>query len=197
MELVTSSSSGISSKFFGLEIHRTKGARSYPHRQEPAVIEKFEEIWGTKELLVSFGTFRGLQTEPQSNAPSVDGVSTFIPTPRDASDKVRQPWAHVDQSPLVKDLYCVQGVVNLLPNGPDDGGLMLLKGSCALYSDLFNDFEKAGKVPEGGWNKKDRHDHSPEQVDWLKERGCEWIKICCEPGDLLLWDSVRCFQAYL
>lgn len=26
-------------------------------------------------------------------------------------------------------------------------------------------------------------------LDWLKERGFEWVKVCCEPGDLVLWDS--------
>lgn len=21
------------------------------------------------------------------------------------------------------------------------------------------------------------------------DHGCEWVKVCCEPGDLILWDS--------
>lgn len=26
-------------------------------------------------------------------------------------------------------------------------------------------------------------------MQWLSDHGCEWIKVCAEPGDLLLWDS--------
>jgi hypothetical protein len=78
--------------------------------------------------------------------------------------------------------------VNLAPNGPEDGGLMLLKGSMELYAELFAAFED--RKPERGWNTRDRHDHTDEQIQWLVDRGCTWEKICAEPGDLLLWDSV-------
>lgn len=62
---------------------------------------------------------------------------------------VFKPWAHVDQSPYNRDLYCVQGIMNLLPNGPEDGGLMLLKGSPALYGELFDAFDDM--KPARGW----------------------------------------------
>ncbi|GFZ49267.1 hypothetical protein JCM24511_07386 [Saitozyma sp. JCM 24511] len=140
-------------------------------KQEPALIEKFEQIWGTKELLVSF-----------------DGMNVSIPViGRSEDDDVFKPWAHVDQSPLIPDLYCVQGIMNLVPNGPDDGGLMVLKGSAALYSQLFDAFDDV--KPERGWNKIDRHNHTPEQLQWFYDNGCEWHKVCAQPGDLLLWDS--------
>lgn len=103
-------------------------------------------------------------------------------------DDVFKPWAHVDQSPLIPELYCVQGIMNLVPNGPDDGGLMVLKGSAALYSQLFDAFDDV--KPERGWNKIDRHNHTPEQLQWFYDNGCEWHKVCAQPGDLLLWDSV-------
>jgi hypothetical protein len=101
---------------------------------------------------------------------------------------VFKPWAHVDQSPLQKELYCVQGIMNLLPNGPKDGGLMVLKGSSKLYAELFEAFDDV--KPLDGWNTIDRHDHTPEQIEWLLQHGCVWEKVCAEPGDLLLWDSV-------
>jgi hypothetical protein len=101
---------------------------------------------------------------------------------------VFKPWAHVDQSPNVRDLYCVQGIMNLVPNGPKDGGLMVLKGSSALYGDLFDAFDDV--KPERGWNTRDRHDYTPEQLQWFIDHGCEWHKVCAQPGDLLLWDSV-------
>lgn len=30
---------------------------------------------------------------------------------------------------------------------------------------------------------------SEDQEDWFIERGCKWVKVCCRPGDLILWDS--------
>ena len=30
---------------------------------------------------------------------------------------------------------------------------------------------------------------TPSGMKWLEAHGCEWVKICAEPGDLLLWDS--------
>lgn len=64
----------------------------------------------------------------------------------------------------------------------------VLKGSSALYKELFDAFDD--QKPEGGWNKRDRHDHTPEQIQWLLDHGCEYYKVTAEPGDLLLWDSV-------
>lgn len=26
-------------------------------------------------------------------------------------------------------------------------------------------------------------------MQWLEEKGCEWVKVCADPGDLLVWDS--------
>lgn len=28
-----------------------------------------------------------------------------------------------------------------------------------------------------------------EEVQWFKDRGCEIVKVCVDPGDLILWDS--------
>jgi ectoine hydroxylase-related dioxygenase (phytanoyl-CoA dioxygenase family) len=30
---------------------------------------------------------------------------------------------------------------------------------------------------------------SEEHVKWFEDRGCELIKICVDPGDMVLWDS--------
>lgn len=26
-------------------------------------------------------------------------------------------------------------------------------------------------------------------MKWLEEKGCKWVKVCADPGDLLVWDS--------
>ncbi|ORX40001.1 hypothetical protein BD324DRAFT_679068 [Kockovaella imperatae] len=136
-------------------------------KQDPAVVNVFAEIWGTDELVVSY-----------------DGFNFSLPLP-DRPEEDFKAWAHVDQSPLVTGFHCLQGIVNILPNGPEDGGLMVLKGSSALYKELWRAFDEH----IGGWNKHDRHDHTPEQIQWLLDHGCEWHKVCADPGDLLLWDS--------
>lgn len=97
------------------------------------------------------------------------------------------PWAHVDQSPLRTNFQCVQGIVNLLPNGPDDGGLMVLSGSSVLYSQLWQHFDhKKGD----GWNPWEQQFLDEDMCQWLESEGCKWVKVCAQPGDLLLWDSV-------
>lgn len=37
--------------------------------------------------------------------------------------------------------------------------------------------------------KRDHLRWTDEQLQWYKDRGCEWVKPCLEPGDFILWDS--------
>ena len=118
-----------------------------------------------------------------------DGVNLSVPeATRAQKDPIFAPWPHVDQSPFRTNLQCVQGVVNLLPNGPQDGGLTVLEGSNKLYSDLWKHFDH--KKGDKGWNTWEQQYLDEEMSQWLEDMGCKWVKVCCEPGDLLLWDSV-------
>ncbi|CAK7200160.1 hypothetical protein SEUCBS139899_002851 [Sporothrix eucalyptigena] len=140
-------------------------------RSEPALVDVFSKIWGTDELLVSF-----------------DGLNLSVPdSAREPTDAVFAPWAHVDQSPYRTNLQCVQGVLNLLPNGPQDGGLTVLEGSHALYSQLWQHFDHKKGVD--GWNKFEQQNLDAEMSQWLEDQGCRWVKVCAQPGDLLLWES--------
>ncbi|BAE58920.1 hypothetical protein F9C07_2281598 [Aspergillus flavus] len=141
-------------------------------RTEPAIIEIFEKLWETKELLCSF-----------------DGINISLPRRKDLN---WSPWPHCDQNPNRKGMQAVQGLINFAPNGPKDGGLMLMKGSAKLFDEFFA-------------QKRDQYDHEdappPElkymdlflfhekDVKWFEERGCELIKVNLEPGDFVLWDS--------
>ncbi|KAH7398788.1 hypothetical protein DE146DRAFT_504849 [Phaeosphaeria sp. MPI-PUGE-AT-0046c] len=136
-------------------------------RTEPGVIDAFEKLWGTRDLLVSF-----------------DGMNLTLPS---ADLKPSTPWPHVDQNPKRKGMQCVQGILNLAPNGPDDGGLVVLKGSHNANETFFKLHpESAGA---GTWGSMDWHGFNEKEVEWFKNRGCEEIKVCAEPGDLILWDS--------
>jgi len=145
-------------------------------RQEPKILEVFEKVWGTNELLVSF-----------------DGANISIPLDMQKEEyaPIAKPWPHVDQSPLRPNFYCVQGIANLAPSGPKDGGLTVLKGSSALYTEFFKEHE-ATDMPADGWSYIDKFMYNDRHMEWFYARGCEWVKPVAQPGDLLLWDSRTC-----
>lgn len=120
-----------------------------------------------------------------------DGANFSIPLPKEEIQNGGAPWPHVDQSPLKRELNCVQGIMNLAPNGPTDGGLMVLSGSFPLYKQFFE--EHAHEEPEGGWPKIDSYHHTPSQLQWFYDRGCEWKHVDAGAGDVILWDS-RCIH---
>lgn len=97
------------------------------------------------------------------------------------------PWPHVDQNPNRKGMQCVQGILNLAPNGPEDGGLVVLKGSHKLNELFFKTHPETKGA--GTWGSMDWHGFDEEEVLWFKQRGCEVMKVCANPGDLILWDS--------
>lgn len=136
-------------------------------KSEPGVREIFATIWGTDKLTVSY-----------------DGGTLAVPTP-DEEDHGKVPWPHSDQSAYRPWAHCIQGLLNLLPNGPDDGGLMVMTGTSALFEQYF----KEHKEPEGGWIKRDSFRWDDETLQWFKDRGCEWVKPSMDPGDFIIWDS--------
>lgn len=64
----------------------------------------------------------------------------------------------------------------------------MFEGSSALYTELWKHFDH--KKGETGWNTEAFQFIDDEMSQWLESKGCKWIKVCAEPGDLLLWDSV-------
>lgn len=107
-----------------------------------------------------------------------------LPQPERADVK---PWPHIDQSPKRKGLVCAQGIINFAPNGPQDGGLVVVRGSHNLIAEYF---KKHGMPPEPRtWGPEDYFSFIAEEVDWFKEAGCEVVKVCADPGDLIIWDS--------
>ena len=87
-----------------------------------------------------------------------------------ADTKPSELWPHFDQSPDRKGMQSVQDILNLTPNGPEDGGLMVVKGSHKL-SELF--FK------------------THPEVTWFESEGrdCELLRVCAQPGDLIFRDS--------
>ncbi|KAL2851668.1 hypothetical protein BJX68DRAFT_254690 [Aspergillus pseudodeflectus] len=136
-------------------------------RQEPGVIDAFEKVYDTEDLIVSF-----------------DSVNIGFPNRTDV--KPNTPWPHQDQDPEKPGFRCLQGLVNLLPNGPEDGGLIVCKGAHLLSEEFHEVFKDEERI--WSWTKE-WYGFTDAGLAWLKEKGCEWIKLTAEPGDLLLWDS--------
>lgn len=130
------------------------------------MIDAFSKLWGTDELLVSF-----------------DGMNITLPSP---NREPSQPWPHIDQSPRRLGLQCVQGILNFAPNGPKDGGLMVMKGSHTLIQEFFKAHDVAGRKT---WGPADWFGFQEGELEWFRSRGCTLTKVCAEPGDLILWDS--------
>lgn len=133
-------------------------------KTNPKWVELFERIWGTKELLVSF-----------------DGANLSIPL---GSEHKASPWPHTDQSPHKPDLFCIQSLINLLPNTEKDGGLWVMRGSAPLFPDLIKAFDL-----QSNFTGRDFFSYKPEHIEWLEERGCRWVFPDVGPGDLIFWDS--------
>ncbi|EMD67092.1 hypothetical protein GGP41_007027 [Bipolaris sorokiniana] len=137
-------------------------------RQEPGVVGAFEKAYDTKDLIVSF-----------------DGTNMAFPNRKDL--KENNPWPHQDQDPEKPGFRCLQGLVNLLPNGDNDGGLIVCKGAHLLSEEFHEQFkDEPNKI--WAWTKE-WYGFTKEGMKWLEDKGCEWVKLNAEPGDLLLWDS--------
>jgi hypothetical protein len=136
-------------------------------RAEPGVIDVFEKVLGTEDLIVSF-----------------DAIGFGLAGRKDLPPN--NPWPHQDQDPTKNGFRCLQGLVNMLPNGPNDGGLIVCEGA-HLLSEQFHK-EMAWETPIPAWNPE-WYGFTDEGMKWLENHNTRWVKVCAEPGDLLLWDS--------
>ncbi|CAI6093600.1 unnamed protein product [Clonostachys chloroleuca] len=136
-------------------------------RSEPGVYEAFEKVYNTKDIIVSFDAINYGFWNRKNLPPN-------------------KPWPHQDQDPERPGFRCLQGLVNLLPNGPNDGGLIVCKGAHLLSEQFHEDMKDEERIP--AWTKE-WYGFTDRGMAWLKDHGCEWIKVEAEPGDLLLWDS--------
>ncbi|KAL9096133.1 MAG: hypothetical protein Q9165_001656 [Trypethelium subeluteriae] len=136
-------------------------------RAEPGVVSAFAQVLGTQDLIVSF-----------------DAVNFGFPGRTDIAPN--KPWPHQDQDPTKPGFRCLQGLVNLLPNGPKDGGLIVCKGAHKLSEQFHREMSWEDPIP--AWNPE-WYGFTELGMKWLADHGCEWVKVCAGPGDLLLWDS--------
>ncbi|GAA6023650.1 hypothetical protein JCM10207_005098 [Rhodosporidiobolus poonsookiae] len=146
-------------------------------RTEDRVVQVFEELWGTKELIVSF-----------------DAINFCLPVgPHARTDlEPTKPWPHIDQQPTPSDrpalqFELAQGLLALTRSGPNDGGLVVIKRSHALVKRFF---DETGVKEKQDWGARNFYQFTEADLAWFrKKEGVEEIKVETEPGDLILWDS--------
>ncbi|KAL3442505.1 hypothetical protein BJX65DRAFT_321509 [Aspergillus insuetus] len=156
----------------GMYLHYAAAHEKYvwEAKQEPGVLDAFAKIWGTDELIASYDTIN--LTLP--NAAEMGGT---------------KPWPHVDQAPERQGMHCVQGFINLSEAGPKDGGLVVMEGSARLFDKFFKQFPPDRTKGPLAALHYDFYPFQDEDLKWYGEQGCRIIKVCAEPGDLVLWDS--------
>lgn len=95
----------------------------------------------------------------------------------------------MDQNPRKHDHFALyQGIANLAPSGPRDGGLVVLRGSHLLHGQHFS--AAGGFRPEQDTGEaEDGYTFTPGDAAWYRARGCDEVKVCAGEGDLIVWDS--------
>jgi ectoine hydroxylase-related dioxygenase (phytanoyl-CoA dioxygenase family) len=136
-------------------------------RQKQTIMDVFSTIWGTNKenLLVSF-----------------DGMSFNMPPEVTGKGWNRNnTWYHTDQSFLRPELECIQSWVTALDVEEGDATIGIMEGSHRFHEEFAKTFNVTDK---SDWYKLTR-----EQEQFYINQGCEYKKIMCPKGSLVLWDS--------
>jgi hypothetical protein len=135
-------------------------------RSLPKIKKAFSMVWDNEEdLLVSF-----------------DGCGVFRPPEVNPDWMTKGGWYHVDQNGAQrKEKSCIQGLLNLIPSGPHDGGFLVLPKSQEIFTSMF----------ENSTSTKDFFMIPKKSWIWstLAKREAKIQKVCLDAGDFVMWDS--------
>ena len=107
----------------------------------------------------------------------------------DGADEHHKNTTDMDQNPRNHhrfELY--QGIANLAPNGPQDGGLCVLRGSHLLHEEHFS-ATGGFRLEQDSGERENGYNFTHANADWFRAAGCDEVKVCAGEGDLILWDS--------
>jgi ectoine hydroxylase-related dioxygenase (phytanoyl-CoA dioxygenase family) len=136
-------------------------------RQNEKVVDIFSQLWNCKneELLVSF-----------------DGVSFNLPPEIIKRGWNRNnTWYHSDQSFCRNEFECIQSWITANDVNIGDATLSFMEGSHKFHKDCKEHFNVN--------DKKDWTKLTKEQEEFYLNKGCQYKKIYCPKGSLVLWDS--------
>jgi len=95
-------------------------------------------------------------------------------------------WWHTDQSLLIQEGKCVQGLYNLEECGPNDGCLSVLEKSNQFHGELLEQFHTGEDLKKF---KDNWYLINDEEKEFLRTRGCQWRLVCPPKGCFVVWDS--------
>jgi ectoine hydroxylase-related dioxygenase (phytanoyl-CoA dioxygenase family) len=138
---------------------------SWDIRQNPKIVEIYSKLHNcsNEELLVSF-----------------DGMSLNLPP--EITDKgwnKNKTWYHTDQSYTRPHKECIQGWVTALDVNKFDATLAIMEGSHIYHEEFSKTF---GITDKNDWFKLNKE-------QFYINKKCEYKKIKCPKGSLMLWDS--------
>lgn len=139
---------------------------SWNVRQNPKIVNIFADIWRCK---------------PEDLLVSMDGLSFHLPPEITNKGYFRKTWYHCDQSFIDSSFQCVQGWVTALDVDEGDATLAYLKNSHKYHAEFSENF---GIKDKSNWHKL-----TPEEEQFYLDKGCEYEKVVCPKGSLVLWDS--------
>lgn len=85
--------------------------------------------------------------------------------------------------------HCEANLPLVSEAGPKDGGLVVMEGSAPLFEKFFKEFPPDRTKGPLAALHYDFYPFQDKDLKWFEERGCNIVKVCAEPGDLILWDS--------
>ena len=135
-------------------------------RQNNKVLDIFTNFWDCKQedLFVSF-----------------DGLSFCLPPELTNKGWENKTGFHTDQRYLRNDFECIQSWVTANDIEEGDGTLAIMEGSHKYHKD-FGEFYKIN-------NKSDWYKLNSIEEKFYADKKCEYKKIKCPRGSLVLWDS--------
>lgn len=147
----------------GLIANLAQSAGTWFVRGIPRIKSAFARIWNEEELLVS-----------------MDAAIIWRPWWINSKWTPRTEGLHLDQNPFSKPkLDCIQGMMALYPVTPNVGGLQVVPRSHLDAAKV--DFKKNYQHLAGAGDWCPLHSDDPNYD--------KTILLCCESGDLILWDS--------
>lgn len=151
----------------------------------PGIVDIFSTIWGTDDILASFDGMN--VTMPINEKTGRTDIPLTEAWPRELllPCRVSTDVPDIDQNARNVDRFeLYQGIANLAPNGPNDGGLCVLKGSHLKHAEHFASIGGFRPEKDAG-EDQNAYGYIDEDFQWYKDNGCEVVKVCAGEGDLI------------
>lgn len=144
---------------------------------EPSAISHCEAVWDVRKMLCPY--FAEIYGTGDLWC-SFDRIN-IQPDARLVKDSQPGQWMHIDQSPLLNGMYCIQGFFDFYGTGPNEAGLVVAEKSHLDHHSLL--FQEWGIEASDNW-----HLFTNEERAYIDKK-YKVLKVQCPPRSIVLWDS--------